>query len=373
MTRQVERVCVIGAGLAGLACALAAARSGLSVQMFEATDRPQAVKAHVEVVPNMLRDLVALGVGDDCVRAGFPYLGTDVVDRQGRLLCQLPTERLAGPRYPAALGILHDELHSVLRRAALARGVTLTHGARVEAIRMQGTRARMALASGDPVDADLVVLATGARSELRTALFPQAQATADIGQAWWYTLVPRPLDLDRPLIAGGKGGQRVVLVPVRGDTAGLTLIEPMPAPLPSSPAAHLRDALVSFAPRVRALASQFAVATPIALRPAGSGLLAPPWHQGAVLAVGDCAHALPPHFGQALAQAIEDACVLGELLADKPDRTRLFEAFQQRRTERVRRVHELTATAASWDLQPDSGADLSVLTNRLASAVAQPA
>ena len=92
-----------------------------------------------------------------------------------------------------------------------------------------------------------------------------------------------------------------------------------------------------------------------------------------MLAVGDCAHALPPHFGQAAAQAVEDARVLGELLESTASRTELFEAFERRRVERVRRVHEITTTAARWDLQPDSAADLNLLMQRLAQTVAQPA
>jgi 2-polyprenyl-6-methoxyphenol hydroxylase-like FAD-dependent oxidoreductase len=84
MSRRVQRVCVIGAGLAGLACAVAAAGRGLHVQVFDDADQQTTWRGHVEVVPNMLRDLVALGVGDACVRAGFPFHGVDVL-RTGRL------------------------------------------------------------------------------------------------------------------------------------------------------------------------------------------------------------------------------------------------------------------------------------------------
>ena len=44
----------------------------------------------------MLRDLVALGVAEDCIRAGCAYHGIDVIDSRGQVLLQLPTERLAG-------------------------------------------------------------------------------------------------------------------------------------------------------------------------------------------------------------------------------------------------------------------------------------
>lgn len=373
MTQRLVRVCVIGAGLAGLCCALAAASRGLRVQLLDEAAEPRALAAHVEVVPNMLRDLVALGVGDDCVRAGFPYRGIDVIDRHGRHLHELPTERLAGPRFPAALGIRHDELHRLLERAALARGVALRRACRVQAVHEQAGVAQIVIDGGGSVEADLVVLATGARSGLPRALFPHAAPADDLPQAWWYTVLPRPVDLDRPLIAFGAAGRRVVMVPVRHDQAGLALTEPSVAPAGIAPYAHLRAALSAFAPRLRALAPQLDQHTPITLRPARSALLEMPWHRGAVLAVGDCAHALPPHFGQAAAQAVEDARVLADLLEADVNRAQLFEAFERRRAERVRRVHEITTTAARWDLQPDSTADLSLLMERLAQTVAQPA
>jgi 2-polyprenyl-6-methoxyphenol hydroxylase-like FAD-dependent oxidoreductase len=373
MTCRVERVCVIGAGLAGLACAVAAARRGLRVQVVDQADQRTELCGHVEVVPNMLRDLAALGVGDDCVRSGFPYHGVDVLDRHGKVLYQLPTEGLAGPRYPAALGISQAELHRVLERAATVGGASLQRGAQVASIELRHEQASVLLASGERILADLVVLASGAVAGLRTDVFPQARMAEDFGQVWWYAMVPRPVDLDRPLIALGGTGQRVAIVPVRNDTAGLALIQPTLLGASASPQAHFRESLRCFAPRVHELAKHISADTPIALRPVRSGLLECPWHQGAVLAVGDCAHVLPPHFGQAAAQAIEDARVLGELLADASDRTSLFENFQRRRVQRARRVHGLTLTAARWDLEPESGADLSLLMSELSRAVAQPA
>lgn len=373
MTQRLMRACVIGAGLAGLCCALAAARRGLRVQLLDEASAPRALAAHIEVVPNMLRDLVALGVGDDCVRAGFPYRGIDVIDRHGRHLHELPTERMAGRRFPAALGIRHDELLRLLERVALARGVALRRAARVRAVHDHAGVAHVEVDGGEAVQAELVVLAAGAGSELTRALFPHATPGSELRQSWWYALLPRPVDLDRPLIAYGDAGRRAVLVPVRHDQAGLSLTEPRVAPGASAPGTHLRDALSAFAPRLRALAPRIDGHTPITLRPTCSALLETPWHRGAVLAVGDCAHALPPHLGQGAAQAVEDARVLGDLLDATVSRTQLFEAYERRRVERVRRVHEITTTAARWDLQPDSGADLSLLMARLAQTVAQPA
>lgn len=371
--RRLMRVCVVGAGLAGMACALAATGNGLQVQLFDEGPEPRDVPAHIEVVPNMLRDLVSLGVAEACVRAGFAYRGIDVVDRHGRHLHEIPTPHLAGPRFPAALGICHAELHAVLERAVRERGVDLRRGVRVQAVREHGGRANVALDGGQSIQADLVVLAAGVASDLRTALFPQAEPVAELVQAWWYTLLHRPIDLDRPLVAFSSPGHRAVLVPVRHDLAGISLTKPVPPDQGSSPAEQMREALSSFAPRLRVLEGQLGTFAPVVLRPARCGLLESPWHRGAVLAVGDCAHAFPPHFGQAAAQAIEDARVLAELLANAPDRDALFEAFQRRRADRVRQVYDITSAAARWDLKPEGDADLSLLMELLMQTVAQPA
>jgi 2-polyprenyl-6-methoxyphenol hydroxylase-like FAD-dependent oxidoreductase len=366
------RICVIGAGIAGLACALAAAGVGQRVDVFEAAARLPGLPVHVDIVPNMLRDLAALGVADECVRAGFAYRDVDVVDRYGRPLHVLRTPSLAGPRLPAALGICHDQLNAVLERAVGDRGVAVRTGARVLAVHEHGERALVRLEHGQSVEADLVILAAGHSSDLRSSLFPWASPAIVLPQAWWYALVARPLGLDRPLIAHGVPGHRAVLVPVSHDRAGLVLTVPLSACAEHMPDRHVRDVLSMFAPRMQSVADHLEGVT-VVRRPARCAMLELPWHQGAVLAVGDSAHALPPHSGQAAAQAVEDARVLSELLANASDRGSMLRDFQQRRAARVRQVYDITTAAARWDLNPDADADQASLMEQLTQIVVQPA
>lgn len=369
---QSLRVCVIGAGLAGLACALAAAQRGHAVRVLDDALEPRSLCAHVEVVPGMLRDLVHLGVGETCVRAGFAFSGVDVKNRSGQILHQLPTPKLSGDRFPAALGIRHAELHALLEREAGARGVAVVRGARVVEVKAHGAQACVRSGDGAEIAADLVLLATGAGSELRRTLFAHARPVRTLPQEWLYTLTKRPVDLDRPAVALGDKGRRMVLVPVQNDEAGLAISEPRA----HGPAASARERLIAglqeFGALGRTLTARIAVDAGVTIRPVSSGVLDAPWHVGRVLAVGDCAHALPPHFGQAAAQAIEDARVLAELLDSTSDVTTLLDSFERRRIERARKVHEITATAARWDLEHDSAADLGQLMDTLARTVAQP-
>ncbi len=372
MPGRLRQVCVVGAGLAGLACALAAVGSGLQVRVFDEAERLPGLPAHIEVVPNMLRDLARFGVADECVRAGFAFRGIDVVGRHGQHLYMLPTPPLAGPRLPAALGISHDQLHAILERAATERGVIVSRGVRVLEVQAHREPALVRFEGEQSIEADLVVLATGAASRLRMALFPR-QPEAELAQPWWYALLPRPLNLDRPVIACGRPGHRAVLVPVRNDLAGIALSAPLPL-VPGAPdVEQMRKVLSSFGPWLHSVAAQLAVGQPIAQRPVRAEVLHAPWHCGAVLAVGDCAHAFPPQFGQAAAQAIEDAAVLADLLPAAADRATLLEAYQRRRADRVQQVYDITRAAAGWDIKPEPETDLSLLMARLMQIVAQPA
>lgn len=372
MTPSIDRACVVGAGLAGLTSALALVMRGIEVTLFERQPSSLPRPAFLEVVPSMLRDLVRLGIGDRCSLAGFAFNGADVADRRGTRLYELSTPSLAGRMYPPALGILHSELHRVLEDAAVERGVRLLRGRAVAAIEEVQSRARVVLDDGDAMAADLVLLASGSGSEIAASCFPQSRTLSDLEQRWWYSVVRRPLGLDRPLIAIGGPARRLILVPVRNDLAGLALTEPLKEQEPGAQTTY-PEGLKYFDGSLRAMAQRFPSDTSFELRLARSGLMERPWYRGPVLAVGDCVHALPPHFGQAAAQSVEDACVLGDLLQQTRQRDFVLSAFQQRRYERVRRVHELTTRAARWDVEPDGTTDLSVLMEQLAGTVAVPA
>lgn len=66
----------------------------------------------------------------------------------------------------------------------------------------------------------------------------------------------------------------------------------------------------------------------------------PRWSRDRVVLAGDAAHAPLPHQGQGAGQAIEDAYVLGQLLAEAEpnDYRRVFDAYQRLRQHRTRRV-----------------------------------
>lgn len=362
---SIRHVGVVGAGLAGLAAGLAAAASGVRVDVFEADIEPAAPAAHIDVVPNLLRDLVALGVGAGCVRHGFPYHGVAVIDGDGRPLFELPTPKLAGPGFPPSLGMVYGDLLALLREAALARGVRLHPGLAVREVRSGALFTQ----DGTRHDVDLAVVASGEHLPLLAGGAVALDCVA-LPQQWCHALLPRPVGLERATWVFGAGATKAMVVPVNLRQAGLALL--LPAGADTTPAA-LRGVLAGQGRWLQALGALWHDGTSTLVRHVRSGVLEGPWHAGGVLRIGHSAHVLPPHFGQAAAQAVEDAVVLGALLCDGAVRSDLLEAFTARRGERARAVHALATQAARWDLQPEAATDLPAIADRLAPLVARPA
>jgi len=365
----IRRVVVIGGGIAGLSCALACARAGAKVDVLEAQASAIRLPAHIDVVPNLLRDLARLGVAQACVQRGFVYSGLSVVDEHGDEGFRLPTPLLAGPKLPPAVGIAFADLLDLLEAAAVQSGVAMHRGCSVTSV--DADRRRVIAHDGRAWDADLVLIAAGAGSPLASALLGPSRPGV-LRHAWWHALLPRPPWLDRSTWMAGSVGRKLLLVPTSVSRAGVAVVGTDEANGPIDGYALTR-LLKSWGSFPRRIAEAVDPSAPVVLRRVTSWLRDAPWHRGAVLCVGASAHAIAPPFGQSTAQALEDAVVLGELVAAGLDRPRLLQRFTERRGERVRRLHELTERAALWTARPEPATDFSQLTGQIARLVATPA
>lgn len=370
----VRDVAIVGAGLAGLACAVAAAAAGARVEVFDRAPALPDPPAHVDIVPNLLRDLGALGLADACVREGFVHQGVRLVDAGSGVQLDLDAPRLAGDRRPAAVGLRFGTLLRLLDDAARRSGARVQWQSRVGGV--DAGSGQLHLADGSRRNADLIVVAAGGHGAPRHELLG-APGTPEARQHGWYALLPRPPEVDRSTWVVAPGGRKALLVPVSTGCAGVALLQPAAALKRLRPgdsrAGALRAVLQALPRPLGAIAGHLRDADPVAIRAVCPALLPRPWSRGAVLAVGDCAHSLPPQFGQAAAQSVEDAVVLGEELAAARPRSELLARFEARRFARAERVHAITTQAARWDLEPEADADLRRLHAALMQVVSTPA
>ncbi len=249
----------------------------------------------------------------------------------------------------------------------MAHGARLHVGCAVMDVAAGGT---IVTADGQRHGVDLALVASGSRLPALASLPARPMALDELQQQWCHALLPRPPMLERTLWLLGTGSTKAMVVPVDARRAGIAVLQPLGA---SSTAAAMRATLAGQGRLLQSLGALWKDGTQALVRPVRSGLLEGPWHEQGVLRIGHSAHVLPPHFGQAAAQAVEDAVVLGDLLRLQLSRDEMLQAFMARRGERARQVHAVATQAARWDLRPEAATDLPALAAQLAQLVAGPA
>ena len=214
---------VVGAGVGGLTAALALARAGLSVTVVEQAQALGEVGAGLQVSPNATRVLFSLGLEAELSALAFRPEAVEARGwRRGQEISQAPLGESAQARYGFPYFHMHRaDLISVLEQACRAEaGIALRLGETVAACPGDGTPA-LVLASGERLEADILVGADGIRSLVREALFGPA-APRFTGQVAWRGLVPAERLKDagiRPVASLWMGpGAHFVHYFVRGGT-----------------------------------------------------------------------------------------------------------------------------------------------------------
>ena len=330
---------VVGAGIAGLAAAVALARRGARVRVVEQAPALGEFGAGLQISPNGAAVLAALGLAP--LLARFATEGAGVVLREGGSGRPLAALDIARPAAGGQGGWLFHraDLVALLAEGARAAGVALDPGQRVAAA-IPGERPAVAFAGGGEAAADLVVGADGLHSVVRAALGPAPPAQFT-GQVAWRALIPG--EPGAPALAEVflGPGRHLVSYPLRGGSLrNLVAVEERRAWAAEGwhhrgdPAA-LRRAFGGFGgPVPRWLAA----VTEVHLWGLFRHPVAARWGGGGVAILGDAAHPTLPFLAQGACMAIEDAWVLAAALDAADGREAGLAAYQRAREGRVRRV-----------------------------------
>jgi salicylate hydroxylase len=342
---DMEEVAIIGAGMGGLTCALALARAGRKVRVYEQAPVLAEVGAGITVSPNAARVFIHLGLEEGLRRLGYvpPKQITQNL-ATGAIL----VERERGAAMEAQYGAPYTHLHRHDLHALLSEGLSaidpdaiqLDH--KLVGVSANADQAGLRFGNGETVRAGLVIGADGVKSLVRDRLF-ETQPPLFTGQVAWRGVLPvSSLPAEVQALPPGIwiGEKRLFMrYPMRGGSlinyAAFVNMEGWSEEGWSIPStiAELRGHYADAEPHLLAMIE----ATPPdqlfkwalhAREPLES------WIQGCATLLGDAAHGMLPFMGQGAATSIEDGMVLARCIAQFP-RDEALRRYQDARLERT--------------------------------------
>lgn len=370
----VKKVLIVGGGIGGLCAAIALRRQAIEVDLVELKTQWTVYGVGIIQQSNVVREMAKLGVLDGYLDAAYAFEDVTINTTAGEQLAQIPGQRLAGPKYPANVGISRLALHQVLSETTIALGASIRLGLSVQSLEQVDEGVDVLLTDGSRDCYDLVVGADGLYSRIRGLLFGEQYRPRFTGQSVWRYNFPRAAGIDHLTTFQGPAGN-AGLVPLGRDQMYLFVTSHEPAN-PRMDAATLatqmRQRLSGFTGLIGELREQILDSDQVVYKPLEVVFVSEPWYRGRVVLIGDAVHATTPHLGQGAGMAIEDAVVLGEELVADGSVEQQLERFMARRYERCKFISESSVLAGDNEMTHDSGFDRIGLVRRMLEVTAEP-
>ena len=350
-----QPVLLAGAGIGGLAAALACARVGVPVQLFERSPSLAEVGAGIQLGPNVTRLLKGWGL-QTALEAVAAYPENLLIRsaERGTLLGRLRLGEQALVRYGAPYATVHRaDLQALLLQAVQACGsAQLQLGQAITGFEQDAARACLHHADGRQTQGALLVGADGLSSRVRQQLLGDGPPRPTRHLAYRALLpqaaLPAALRCQDVVVWLGVG-LHVVQYPVRGGD-WLNVVALVESRLEDSKTGDRSgwDHAATGADLLRELEGE----TPelLSLLQAMDGWRL--WHlqirqtisspvqmaQGRVALLGDAAHPMLPYLAQGAGMAIEDAQALGQALEQGGATPAALAQYAQARWQRNARV-----------------------------------
>ncbi len=345
------KVVIVGGGISGLSLALSLHQVGIACRLYEAVPVLAPLGYGINLQPNAVRELFALGLGEQLADAGILTRELAFYNKHGQLIWTEPRGRAAGYRWPQ-ISISRGELHKILLsaiRERLGDGAVVS-GHRLTAFAQRGDKvvAHFADPSGKPAgeaEGDILIGADGIHSAVRAHFYPGEKAVFDGYLHYRGIVEAAPYLTGASMAVVGHRHHRAILYPIQRRPCGrvminwlaYTKIPPGSPPLEAWDTAADKEACVAQYEGwtypwldVRGLFAATDDARVLQLPNVDRDPI-PRWSFGRVTLIGDAAHPMQPVGAQAGSQAIVDGRVLAAALIAHRDQVEALTRYQNER------------------------------------------
>lgn len=344
MTSRPVKVAIAGAGIGGLAAALALRQRGCEVVVVEQAAQLGEVGAGVQMSPNAVKVLRALGVEPlirDVACQPLAFTGRDW--RSGRVLYRTPIKGVYERLYGAGYYHVHRaDLHGALTQQLAASALHL--GRRVTGVEQDRNAASLRLDNGEIIEADVIVGADGIHSAIRKSLLGDEKPRFT-GNICWRGMVPVEalpkchVELASSNWLGPKG--HVVHYYVKGGAmvnfVAVYETDEWTQESWSTPST-VDEILETYAGWNDELLTTFSKSRDCFKWALYDRDPLTRWSDGRVTLLGDAAHPMLPFLAQGAAMAIEDGYELGSKIGSIHADADIHEALMQYERQRIPRT-----------------------------------
>jgi 2-polyprenyl-6-methoxyphenol hydroxylase-like FAD-dependent oxidoreductase len=322
------KINIAGAGIGGLAAALALHQAGHDVRVFEAVEELQPLGVGINLLPQAAHVLEKLGVLDALLDQGVATKELSYFNAHGQRIWTEPRGLFAGfdaPQLSISRGTLQMTLLDLVRRRLGSD--TVVTGQRLSSFAQDKSQATASFTTRDGSTrheaSDLLICADGIHSTGRHQMYPDEGDPIYSGRLLWRgTSVANPFLTGASMIMAGYEDQKFVcypIEPVREDgKQRINWVAELRRPLPERAQGWNREGnMDDFLPEFVGWQFEW-LDVPGLIRsadriyeyPMVDRDPVPSWSQGRVSLLGDSAHPMYPIGSNGASQAILDAQAL---------------------------------------------------------------
>lgn len=353
MQKSKTLIGIIGAGIGGLAAAAALRARGFNVRIFEQTLKFARVGAGIQMTPNPMKVLRALGVEPELRRISFePVSGLNRDFDSGAVTNELPLRTAIEARYGAPYLCAHRaDLHMAIKN--VVPDEVISFGRKLAGIEHGASSVTLTFTDGSTETVDALIAADGVHSIVRDAMLGKEEPRFT-GRVAYRTTFSAALLGDKQIAPSRTkwwGPDRhIVIYYVTANRDEVYFVTSQPEDVgwmtreswsTKGDVNVLRESFSAFHPEVRHVLASCPEVYKWALL-ARDPL--PSWTEGRVALLGDACHPMPPYMAQGAAQALEDAIVLARCLegVEPAGFAAAFQRYEWNRKPRASRIQQMS-------------------------------